>query len=374
MRKKIAILMALVALAAAGSAMAQPYKEAMPQPVSVTGKVIEIEKYGHAVLDVRIADFDAMGFALGDVVTVTTGDYSADMPYLDGYYVDKGEAMLRAYPGKENIAVCINYGKFFQAANVDIGSEIAITLKEKGGAEVLQTTYSLKYTNERADYASDEVFANFRPVRLGSIAEGRLFRSASPINNKNKRASFADKLIERAGVRTVMNMSDTEKEIAKFLAVPDFSSPYYKSLLDAGQVIILGMPINFSSDEFAADVIKGLVFLARHEAPFLVHCTEGKDRAGFATALLGALMGAPLDDIVADYMQSYINYYDVKTTDAKYALIAEGNVKEMLRAIAGLPKGADLSKVDLAEAARAYVLAHGMEAADLAALEAKLSK
>ena len=342
----------------------------------VTGTVTEIEKYGHAVLDVTIADFEALGFTLGDVVTVTAGDYTADMPYLDGYYVDSGEAMLRAYPGKDYLAVCINYGKFNEAAKVDVGSEITITMKEKGGAAALQATYSLKYTNDRADYDTDEIFANFRPVVMGNIAEGRLYRSASPVNDENSRAATADKLIEAAGVKAVMNLADTDEEMAEYIAAEGFASPYYKSLVDAQAVIALGMPVNYASEEFGEGIVKGLTFLAQHEGPYLVHCTEGKDRAGFTSALLEALMGAKLEDIVADYMTSYVNYYhiDPVADKDKYDLIAEGNVMEMLRAVAGLEKGADLSKTDLAKAAESYLTAHGMKAEDLAALKANLSK
>ena len=342
----------------------------------VTGTVTEIEKYGHAVLDVTIADFEALGFTLGDVVTVTAGDYTADMPYLDGYYVDSGEAMLRAYPGKDYLAVCINYGKFNEVAKVDVGSPITITMKEKGGAAALQATYSLKYTNDRADYATDEIFANFRPVVLGDIAEGRLYRSASPVNDENSRAATADKLIEAAGVKAVMNLADTDEEIAEYMAAEGFASPYYKSLVDAQAVIALGMPVNYASEEFGEGIVKGLTFLAQHDGPYLVHCTEGKDRAGFTSALLEALMGAKLEDIVADYMTSYVNYYhiDPVADKDKYDLIAEGNVMEMLRAVAGLEKGADLSKTDLAKAAESYLTAHGMKAEDLAALKANLSK
>ena len=342
----------------------------------VTGMVTEIEKYGHAVLDVKISDFEALGFTLGDVVTVTAGDYTADMPYLDGYYVDSGEAMLRAYPGKDYLAVCINYGKFNEVAKVDVGSEITVTMKEKGGAAALQATYSLKYTNDRADYATDEIFANFRPVVMGDIAEGRLYRSASPVNDENSRAATADKLIEAAGVKAVMNLADTDEEMAEYMAAEGFASPYYKSLVDAEAVIALGMPVNYASEEFGEGIVKGLTFLAQHDGPYLVHCTEGKDRAGFTSALLEALMGAKLEDIVADYMTSYVNYYHIDpTTDKdKYDLIAEGNVMEMLRAVAGLEKGADLSKTDLAKAAETYLTAHGMKAEDLTALKANLSK
>ncbi len=31
----------------------------------MTGKVIEVEKYGHALLDITIEDFDRAGFSLG---------------------------------------------------------------------------------------------------------------------------------------------------------------------------------------------------------------------------------------------------------------------------------------------------------------------
>lgn len=348
------------------------FGRSLSDSLAVSAKVTEIEKYGHAVLDETIADFNAKGFELGDIVTVTAGDYSADMPYLDGYYVNSGEPMLRAYPGKEYLAVCINYGKFNVAASVAAGSPVTVTLKEKGGAAALQATYSLKYTNDRADYASDEIFANFRAVKAGDIAEGKLYRSASPISNEIGRAAAADKLIESAGVKTVLNLADTDEEIAEFIAAEDFASPYYKSLVDAKSVVALGMPVNYASDEFAAGIVKGLTFLSQHEGPYLVHCTEGKDRAGFTSALLEALMGASLDEIVADYMASYSNYYGITAADSKYGLIAQGNVMEMLRTVAGLDKGADLSKTDLAKAAETYLTAHGMKAEDVAALKANL--
>ena len=342
--------------------------------VSVTGKVTEIEKYGHALLDVTIADFNAAGFTLGDVVTVAAGNYTGDIPYFDGYYVDKGEYMVRAYPGHTCIAVCINYGKFAETAGIGIGDSVTITLKEAGAALSTQVMNSLVYTNEPADYASEEVFANFRAVNTTGIGAGKLYRTASPINNENNRAAIANKLVEAAGVKSVMNMGDTDDEIVAYAAAEDFNSAYYKGLYDAGKVIALGMPVNFASDEFAQGVVKGLTFLSENEAPYLVHCTEGKDRAGFTSMLLEALMGAPVEEIVADYMLSYVNYYhmDPVAEAEKYSMIAEKNVMEMLRTVAGLEKGASLEGVDLAQAAEAYLTQHGMAAETIAALKTNL--
>lgn len=342
----------------------------------VTGTVTQVEKYGHALLDITIADFEARGFELGDVVTVTAGSYTGEMPFFDGYYVDTGDYMLRAYPGHTNIAVCINYGKFCETAGIGVGDQVTITLAEKGGAAATQATYSLKYTNDPADYADDATFANFREVTVGDIAAGKLYRSASPINNENNRAATANKLVEAAGVQAVFNLADTDEELAEYMAAEDFDSAYYAQLIQDGKVIALGMPVNYASDEFAAGIVEGLTFLSEHEGPYLVHCTEGKDRAGFTAALLEALMGASLDEIVADYMQSYVNYYhlDPVADKDKYDLIAGGNVMEMLRSVAGLEKGADLADVDLAAAAEAYLTSHGMADTALAALKANLSK
>lgn len=337
------------------------------ESVSVTGKVAEIEKYGHALLDITIEDFTSAGFDLGDVVTVSAGSFTGDMPYFNGYYVDRGEMMLRAYPGHTNIAVCINYGKFAEAAGVSVGDQVTITLKEKAGALALQEINNLEYSLDRSGAPSDAAFANFRPVK-----EGRLYRSASPVDNQYGRAACADALIREAGVRTVMNLANTEEEIEGCFAGEDFASPYYRELYLAGQVIVLGLPINFDSDEFGAGIVKGFAFLADREPPFLVHCMEGKDRAGFAAMLLEMLMGWNESDIVADYMTSYANYYGIAAGTEKYDMIAEKNVMEMLRSVAGLEKGASLEGVDLQSAAESYLLQHGMAEDALRALKEKL--
>jgi len=342
--------------------------------ISVTGKVTEIEKYGHALLDVTIEDFTTLGFTLGDVVTVKAGTYEGDMPYFNGYYVNNGEYMVRAYPGHTCIAVRINYGKFAETAGIGVGDEVTIILKEKGGQLFTQEMSSLVYTNDPADYKDEATFANFREVKVTGIAAGKLFRAASPINNENNRAAIANKLVEAAGIKSVMNMADTAEEIAEYAASEDFASEYYKKLYDEGNVIVLAMPVNFSSAEFAAGIVNGLTFLSAKEAPYLVHCTEGKDRAGFASMLIEALMGATMEEIIADYMMSYDNYYGVDAAEEteKYNMIVEKNAIEMLKVIAGVETADALADADLAKGAENYLLKNGMAAEAIEALKANL--
>lgn len=60
------------------------------------------------------------------------------------------------------------------------------------------------------------MFANFRAVKVTGIGEGKLYRTASPINNENNRAAIANKLAEAAGVKFVMNMGGADEEIAAY--------------------------------------------------------------------------------------------------------------------------------------------------------------
>ncbi len=346
------------------------------EPLTVTGTVTEIERYGHALLDITIEDFLAAGFDLGDIVTVTAGSFEGSMPFLNGYYVAHGETMLRAYPGHTNIAVCINYGRFADAAGIDAGDEVTITLTEKAGALTLQEINSLVYDDDPAQYDSDAAYANFREVTVGAILPGRLYRSASPIDNSRGRAAVANTLMEAAAVRTVVNLANTDEEILAFAEAEGFASEEYMAIYEEGGVIALGMPINYTSDEFGAGIARGVAFMAVNDGPYLVHCQEGKDRAGFFTMLLEALCGATEEEIVEDYLLSYRNYYrlDPVADAEKLDAIKQRDILPMLRFIAGVEDGESLEDVDLAAAAEEYLLGLGLTEEEIAAVQDHLTE
>lgn len=337
---------------------------------SVTGTVSVIEKYGHASTDILIEDFNKLGFKTGDMVTaIFDNGFVIEAPYLDGYYVKSGEPLVRAYPGQTNIAVAINYGKLNQIADVQVGDKVTIMLTGPKEYLTQYEVYKLTRTNNRADYSSDEVFANFRNITLGNIAKGVLYRSSSPVNNEIGRASYSDKLIKEAKINTVVNLADSTENINTYITAKDFASPYYAELYKNNKVLPLNMGLAYGSDEFKASVIKGLVFMSENKGPYLFHCTEGKDRTGFYAALLESLMGASKDEIVADYMQSFINYYGVEKGTDKYELITK-DVLDMLKVITGT---SDLDKANLLAAAKSYLLAGGMTDKQIQALMINLS-
>ncbi len=341
---------------------------------TVSATVIEIEKYGHAVLNVTTKDFMSVGYELGDVVLISleSGEYT--MPFYDGYYSNPGNLLLRGTNQEDNIAICINYGDFSAINNVNIGDRVKINIFEKAGMRDIQELYNLQYSNNPDDYLDDATFANFRAITSGRIASSKLYRTASPINNENGRANFADNLIESVGVTTVLNLADSNEDIEEYLVNTNCTSDYYRYLYEEGKVIAIDLTGNFYSEEFACSIVEGLTFLAQNEPPYCIHCTEGKDRAGFTAMLLEGLMGATLDEIINDYMLSFYNYYGISKDKQlkRYQAVLNVNLMEMLSHVTG--ESVDkLGQVDLETAITSYLTNAGMTHENILILKQKLS-
>lgn len=341
---------------------------------TVQATVVEIEKYGHAVLNITTTEFIARGYELGDVVCVRleTGEFT--MPFFDGYYTNPGHLMLRGIAPDDNIAVCINYGDFSKLNNVEVGDTVEITLVEKAGMRNIQELFALQYSNNREDYADDVTFTNFRAVTAGRIGYGKLYRTASPVNNEKGRAGYANALIESVQVATVLNLADSTEDIEEYFTSDGFDSAYYRALYESGQVIALDLTANFYSDDFASSIAEGLTFLAENETPYCIHCTEGKDRAGFTAMLLEALMGATLDEIIQDYMLSFENYYGINKENEpqRYQAVFNANLMEMLLHVTGAESVEQLEQIHLETAVTAYLIDAGMSQEDILLLQEKL--
>ena len=370
-RKSITILTVLIMIF--GMCACTPKTDPSDGAKTVRATVIEIEKYGHAVLDLTTADFSAMGYALGDVVRVKFDSYESEMPFYDGYYTNPGDLMLRGLAPEKNIAVCINYGDFSVENGIAVGDSVEITMVEKARMLVYQQLCALQYSNDRADYSDDAVYANFRAVTVGSIGAGKLYRSASPINNEHGRASYANSFIEAAGVATILNLADSDEDVARYLA-EDSASEFYRNLYSSGKVLALDLAGNFFTDAFATSIVEGLQFLAKNEPPYSLHCTEGKDRAGFTAMILEALMGATLDEIIDDYMISFYNYYGIskEAQPERYDAVLNNNLIAILLHVTGAESTEALKSINLESAVTTYLVNHGMSETDITTLKNKL--
>ena len=340
--------------------------------------ILHEPEFGGVYIQNTIEQFNALGFAYGDSVDVTfsNGYTLHDLPYYNGYYTQTGEPLLIAYPGYDFIKAAVNSGDdLWEVAGLSESDTATVTLFERGKYLDIQNARDIHYENDRDLYESDEIFANFRAVKAGDIRPDRLFRSSSPCSNVIGRAAYADKLMGEADVKWILNLADDSEKIETYFDDPAFASPNFRKLYDAGKVDPIALDMNFTSVVFREKLASGLVNLSGQEGPYLVHCTEGKDRTGFVCMLLEALCGASYQEIVDDYMITYANYYGItQAADPdRYAVIVSNVLDPMIRGMIGDP-GADLTTVDLTAAAEAFLTDAGMTEAQIVALRDCLTK
>ncbi len=336
------------------------------------------EKYGNVYLNMKNSDFLKL-FQYGDIVNVTVGGQLLEVPVCSSYSdVDSMKTVIVASSAEskanEDVILAINLGSFANTYGVAVHDNVTITLLKKGGYIDEYEIRQLKRTNNREDYSSDEVFANFREVTCGSFASGRLYRSSNPINPEIGRNLYAMRLAENAGVKVVFNLSETAGEAAAYLGADTSGSlSYYKKLYDMGNVYAMGMGLDSQSEDFKQKLSVILREMSEKKGPYLIHCVEGKDRTGFVAALLEALMGAKYWEIKADYMDSFVNFFHVSVAPGQYDRIGNNNILESMRQMAGVPKGSSLKGVDLSKAAESYIKSIGLTDDEISKLKANLS-
>ena len=392
MRKWISLLLALTMLLSAAAALAEALPDTMrvdPQPV--TAKILEINKHGNIHLDFKGSAMLEAGWEYGDLVSVTVGGKKWEMPIGSSFSdVDQGHMacllVIRPDMEEDYVSLAINMGNFTEetglavketteadpgfvwiyAEGLETPDEITIEMKEPGGYYDQWAVRQLKRTVNREDYPhlTDAEYANFRMVKAGEIAEGRLYRASSPVNPEIGRNTCADKAAEEAGIRTVINLADSEEDIKAF-------EGYAESYCGKQKTILLEMGMDFRTEDYREDLAESLRFLAGNDGPYLVHCLEGKDRTGFFCAILECLAGATEEELITDYMLSYEYFYGVEKDSEAYTVILENIFLKTLKTAFGLEtlKGADLKAC-----AEGYLKSIGLGEEEITAIRDRICK
>ncbi len=347
--------------------------------IYVETRIRKINSNGDVILNLTTNNIKRAGFTVGDEVKVVIKDYdySEKMPFFVTDSDSKTDEAALVNEG-DNVAISAANGSFAELSELfnsdtddndkivweddegttGIGKKVVIYLHEKGTYKEQYELRNPERTNERDDYSSDKKYANFRNVTVGTIGEDILYRSSSPINDVMNRADYAAEKMEEAGVKAVINLSDSEKKAKKY--IEESGNKYYGKLYDEGNVICLDLSYDFDSDEFQEGIGKAVKFMASHEGPYLVHCTEGKDRTGFLCALLESLMGASVSEMTSDYMQTYKNYYHYDSDSDEFKYTKKNYLREIFRDIADVDTNSELSDVDFHDAALTFLRTNGV--------------
>ncbi len=381
MKKLLSLVLALMLAMFAVSAFAE----------DTEADVTEIQKYGNLVLSLKGSELLEAGYAYGDVVTVTINGTGYDMPVGSNYAdVDQGSMICRVVikpdTDEDMIILAINMGDLATASGIATKEKteadpgyiwhlnegvtepvrVAIAMKEQGGYYDQYVIHQLVRSENREDYPdlSDEQFANFRAITTTGIGAGKLYRSSSPVNPEISRNLIADQAASAAGVKTFINLADNDEVMRGY---EGFDTSYYSTQA----IIPLNLGVDFTAEEFRAGLAEGLRFIAANEGPYLVHCTEGKDRAGFVSAVLECLMGATADEVIADYMVTFFNYYGVQPGTEQYDIVAGSNICKSLATAFGI---ADIREADLKAEAEEYLLEIGLSADEIAQIRTNLGE
>lgn len=384
MRRIIIVLMA-VFLIMGGRALGEASAESVFQ-------IREINRYGNLVLDYPADEFLALGFSFGDVITATIGEIRVDMPVC-AYYTDVDEAETLCHldlydDGTDNsVSLSIKNGSFVSVMGLaqreeieeepgyrwafqedyGIQTPVIISMKEKGGYLEEYRLRQMERSNDRADYPglTDEQFANFRQVRTTGMAPDTLYRSSSPINPVMNRNREADEALERAGIQTIINLADAARNVKEY-------DHYRETHYARRNIFAREMPVQYDSELFMKYMAEAARFMIDHDGPYLIHCKAGRDRTGMVVAILECLMGATADEVIADYMESYVNIYGLKPGDGKYELIARSNIQTTLAQVFGIE---DMTAPDaeLMKCAARYLRHCGLTTPELLALTDRLA-
>lgn len=353
--KKIVIAILLILLCSCSANSIDP----KIKTISVDGQIVLIDDNGNADIDITNSDFLNKGFNYGDSVDVEfdNGYKLEDMPFLSGMYVEYGKSMVYGKASKDKVTFIQKYKSFVESSKISEQTAYTITLNEAQKYLNIENVGNLKITNNFEDYNDEIKFANFREVTVGNIKPGRLYRSASVIDNSANRIEYTSKLAIENNIKTILNIVDKQDDYNELVSNLK-GKP--KTLIEKTTVINAPISNDYQSEKNNKIIVEGLNELINNEYPYLIHCLEGKDRAGYELAIIEALCNATYEEIVYDYMLTYDNYYGVnKNTDIeKYNYIKESNIDAMLTFVT---KENDLKNVNYQDATKSFLLNYGMD-------------
>lgn len=355
-------------------------KEITEISTTVIEDTLDLFYYGCMNLNFKADSFLTI-FERGDLVTLMVDGYdTVDVPVV-GYRgdVSVGEFLLSVGDGTGYVTLEVLNGDPAEAIgirrDVKFPINVVVKMKEKGGYVKyleMRQHLTMSYYLESYPTLSIEEFANFRMVNTTGMGEGVLYRSSSPIDASLGRNLYADSLAKVAGVATFVDFAEVMETAMTYR---DFADSYYATQ----NAIFLGVPPAFVNKVFKDALVRGYRFMIEHEGPYLLHCTYGMDRTGFSIAVLEALMGATAAEIKADYAKTFINYCSV--VDNVQVALTQDQV-DLLKDIIAMnlrnsyhTVGVDISdfdNVDLAAATEKYLVALGMDQAEVDALKNRL--
>ncbi len=315
--------------------------------VEVTGSVVSFDQaFGSVATDITAQALQEAGISVGDLVELRMSGHVLEVPVISELFPQLPQSLPgiilwgNAYIGGWYRNIAAEY-------DVALGDEIVICLAQKGGYLDEIAAREVDHVGLRDECTSDEEYANFREVAFGSIADGVLFRSSHPADGSVK-SGYAHALMVEAGVQTIINIGASWNEPQQAFD----NSDYYRARGEEGAVLATNIGLAVTWPHFKAELARVLRFMIDHDPPYLVHCSLGQDRAGITSAVLAALAGAGLQDVIDDYALTFDNYYRIAPGHLLYTEVVEQLVSKLRE----MNYGAEVTAENLQDVIERYLV------------------
>ena len=234
-----------------------------------------------------------------------------------------------------------------------------------------QSTVNVYLADDSSTSSSDELWGNFRNVKAGKIGEFNLFRSQHPANGST-RSYHANKLAKANAIKTVLNLSDTDKRLNSYFTKYKIDTTYYyRTLYANGGVYTANICSIYRPAPYQKKAVECMRFISRRRGPYLVHCEVGRDRTAFVILLIECLMGATYTYMLNDDAKTFMNREGKTYAEARK--ISVPRLNEIFHYITGKNKNTNWGKLNLSYYAELYLKKGGMTPAEITALKRNLS-
>jgi len=282
---------------------------------TITGEVIGISSYNQPKLDIKAETLYEHDITPGALFTITTETETfTDAIFLYHY---NGIFMFDKFVNVESDGY-ISIGCVGKLIEADRGSDITITHTGTSDRYGKAPHYNEGSTNKRADYPSDEVFANFYEVTGGNLKDGILYRSFSPLYTADKqaRSAYVNELAEKANIQFEIALSYNDTSIKEIV---EKQEGYCIDLCKEGKYVAPGMGyLYFQQKEKTKVVLQSII---DNDGAYLVHCNVGRDRTGFVILLLQALCGCSADEMKECEAKAFCNLYHIDSGTEEFRTI-----------------------------------------------------
>ena len=350
-------------------------------------------KFGNIKLKIQTREFmETIGFEYGDAVRVRFLDKDMVLPLVSTFsLLDVGETGICAEETDQSgqfkeIHLFTNLadfttrngiahksidqsGRWYWTLNegIELPIEVTLTLEEKN-AFPEYAEKPLAIATSRSDYPhlSDVEFGNIRMVTTPGFGNC-FYRGSSPIDSTFNRNTIVDAAIAEIGIEISINLADSQTVAEK---TEGFSDTYYSKT----SILFNEMGVDYRQESFKNGLKIGFKYIADNEGVYYVHCALGKDRTGIFCAVLEALMGASAEQVIEDYMKTYVLYYGLQK-GSLYDKIADTNICNALEELLALDSEfRDVTTEQLTQAAYGFIKSIGLSDSEIASLKTNLSR